>query len=322
MDCSVIISTNNRASSLEATLRAFGEVQVPEGWAAELIVVDNASTDNTSAVVNAATLRNFRIRYLYWGLPGKSNALNAALAIAEGDVLLFTDDDVVPTSAWLTKLAEPLRRRECDGVVGRIQLAKHLWRPWMEASHRHRLAAPDEPSSEVIGANMGFHRSVFDRVSGFDPELGPGASGLGEETLFAMQLEVAGCHVKAVADAIVTHHPEPSRLIRSHWLEGSCKHGRTSAYILHHWEHGMITVPHLRLLYTQIKLSIRRLIQPPPALTGEGCPPWEMSYVAEIEKYQHFLRERQRPRNYSQRGLRKLTAEELSAGGRGLESVD
>ena len=307
MDCSVIISSNNRASSLEQTLLAFGDVLIPAGWATELIIVDNASKDNTAEVVKAAKLLNFNVRYLYEGQPGKSNALNTALAVAKGEVLLFTDDDVVPTKDWLAKLAAPLRNRECDGVVGRIELARHLWRPWMDSSHRHRLAAPDVPSSEIIGANMGFHRSVFDRVPAFDPELGPGAIGLGEETLFALQLSEAGFHVRAVPDAIVIHHPEPSRLRRSQWLAGSIKFGRTGAYILHHWKHGELKMPHLRLRYFQFKLTLRRIIQPPPAWEEEGCPPWEMSYVTEVERCRYFIHERLRERNYSKHGLRRRT---------------
>ena len=115
MKCSVIISSSNRADALEKTLRAFDDVCVPAGWQAELLVVDNASKDHTAEVVRAARLNNFKVRYLYEGRPGKSNALNAALAVAQGEVLLFTDDDVVPAKDWLEKIATPLVRHECEG---------------------------------------------------------------------------------------------------------------------------------------------------------------------------------------------------------------
>src|ERR1700722_14629654 len=101
MKCSIIISSSNRATALEKTLRALGEVFIPTGWDAELIVVDNASKDHTADVVRASQLKNFKVRYLYESRMGKSNALNTGLAVAQGEVLLFTDDDVVPARDWL-----------------------------------------------------------------------------------------------------------------------------------------------------------------------------------------------------------------------------
>jgi glycosyltransferase involved in cell wall biosynthesis len=310
MECSVIISTRNRADALEKTLVTFSRIRIPAGWSVELIVADNGSTDRTVEVVKKADLFNFTVRYLYEGKPGKSQALNSALAIAKGQVFLFTDDDVEPAENWLSEMAMPIFRKECEGTVGNIRLAENLLRPWMDSSHRHRLAAPDVPSLEVIGANMGFHRSVFDRIPAFDPELGPGASGLGEETLFALQFLQAGFRLRSVPGALVVHHPEESRLRRSHWLAGSRKHGRTAGYIIHHWRHETLKMVHFRLSYLQMKLILRRFAQPPPKLEEDGCPSWELSYVANIEKLRCYLSERRRPRNYLRYGLKKLIVSE------------
>jgi glycosyltransferase involved in cell wall biosynthesis len=302
---SVIISTQNRAMALEQTLRAFGNVSIPEEWSAELIVVDNASKDNTAQVVQTAQLSNFKVRYLYEGKPGKSNALNTGFAAAQGEVFLFTDDDVVPAKDWLEKIATPLLQRECDGVTGRLLLADSLLRPWMKADHKMALSASGEPAKELVGANMGLHRSVFEHISGFDTELGPGVSGFGEETLFTWQMEKAGLRWEWVPEAIVVHHPDAARLLHSDWLNGACKRGRSMAYLLHHWQHGKLKSPLIRYYYLAVKLFVRRILQPPPALNEEGCPPWEMSYLAEIEMCKQFIKERKRPRNYSLRGLQK-----------------
>ena len=309
MECSVIISTSNRASALEKTLRAFGQVSVPSGWSAELIVVDNASKDHTADVVQAAQLPNFTVRYLYEGRAGKSNALNSALAAAQGEVLLFTDDDVVPAKDWLEKIATPLLRRECEGVMGQILLADDLLRPWMKADHKMALSAFDGPTTELVGANMGLHRSVFQCIPGFDNELGPGISGFGEETLLTWQMEKAGLRLKWVPEAVVVHHPDVSRLSHSQWLNGSRKRGASMAYILHHWHHDQIKRPLVRYYYLSAKLLIRRMLQPPPKPNEEGCPPWEMSYAAEIEMCRQFIKERRRPRNYAWHGLKKITVD-------------
>ena len=308
MKCSVIISSSNRATALEKTLRAFGEINVPSGWSAELIVVDNGSKDRTAEVVQAAGIQNFKVRYLYEGRVGKSNALNTGLAAASGEILLFTDDDVVPAADWLEKIATPLLNGEYEGVIGTIQLAENLSRPWMKLDHERALAAfagNGRPVTELIGANMGLHRSVFQRIPGFDPELGPGASGFGEETLLSWQMSKIGLRLGLASEAVVVHHPDVSRLLRAEWLKGARKRAGSLAYILYHWEHGELKQPLARHHYLSAKLFFRRLLQPPPSPDTEGCPPWEMSYVAEIEMCRQFLQERKRRRNYERHGMKK-----------------
>jgi glycosyltransferase involved in cell wall biosynthesis len=306
MECSIIISTRNRAASLENTLQAFGAVRVPPGWRAELIVVDNASTDRTARVIQDSRLKNVAVRHLHENQPGKSHAQNAGVAAAQGEVLLFTDDDVVPADDWLEQIATPLLGRECEAVLGRIELAAPLQRAWMEPLHKTWLAATDgagDTVSDLIGANMGIHRTVFQRIPKFDPELGPGALGFGEETLLFLQMREAGFRLRFVPQAVVIHGPDASRLMRNQWLDQARCRGRTSAYILHHWEHGEIRNPFFCLWRIRTKLFLRQLMDPPPALEEEGCPAWEMSYVSELEMCRQFLRERKRPRNYLPHGL-------------------
>ncbi len=309
MECSVIVTTSNRAASLAKTLRAFSDLSIPLGWRVELIVVDNASKDRTAEVVREAPLKEFHLRYLYEGRPGKSNGLNAALAAARGEVLLFTDDDVIPATDWLERLARPLLQLDCDAAVGRIRLAQHLARPWMGREHRHWLAAPDAMKTdtpEFIGANMGFHRSVLRHVPAFDPELGPGAAGMGEELLFSLQLREAGLRMRSINEAVVFHQPDSSRLLRSQWLATANKHARAAAYILYHWEHAKVQIPLARACFVEMKLRLRRLLQRPPEMDAEGCPPWEMSYSFEIAKWKAFAREQRQPRNYLRHGLTRL----------------
>jgi glycosyltransferase involved in cell wall biosynthesis len=306
---SIIISTQNRASSLEQTLRAFERVNVPSGWDVELIVVDNASTDRTAEVVRSAQIKKLKVWYLYEKRTGKSNALNTALAAAQGEVLLFTDDDVEPAADWLEKITAPLLLRECEGVIGQIHLANDLVRPWMKDDHRTALSTCGvncEPPVELIGANMGLHRSVFERFPGFDPELGPGATGFGEETLLMCQMQEAGLRLKALPEASVIHHPDVSRLLRSQWLKVACQRGVSNAYILHHWRHAELKLPWFRYYYLFAKLWLRRMLQPPPSLDKEGCPPWEMSYVAEMALCRQFIQERKRPKKYPMQGFRKI----------------
>jgi len=308
MVCSVIIATRNRAPDLQKTLRCLEQVSVPDGWDGELIIADNASTDETAAVARAAKLKKFEVRYLYEGRKGKGYALNAALVQARGEIILFTDDDVVPAPDWLERLGAPLLERKHACVVGRIDLASDLRRPWMNATHLSWLAASNEPYNgkwELIGANSGFHRSVLGIVPSFDPELGPGGLGFAEDTLFSWQLNKAGIEVRDALEAKVVHHLAPSRILRAGWLSAARSRGRCLAYLLHHWQHGEIKWPRLRMLNFALKLSLRRATQATPSLNQEGAPLWELGYVVGLERCKQFLIEKKRPRHYSQFGLRR-----------------
>src|SRR5579872_2384014 len=103
---SIIICTRNRAVRLQQTLIAQNKVNVPSGWSAEVIVVDNASTDQTAAVVQNTRLTSMENFYLYEARAGKANALNSGLAKARGEIIVFADDDVVPMEDWFGQILD------------------------------------------------------------------------------------------------------------------------------------------------------------------------------------------------------------------------
>ena len=305
---SIIICTRNRGASLRQTLHTLGRLRIPPGWKVEVVLVDNASTDDTAAVAQQTRLPNMEMQCLHESMRGKSNALNTGLTHAKGEILLLTDDDVYLPENWVQNIAAPMLQGQTEAVMGPIALADHLLRPWMTASHKSLMAFFHLKSGplELVGANAGFHREVLERVRGFDPELGPGALGLGEDTLFGWQLAEAGFRMSLAQGAAVVHRPDPSRLLRRSWLVSARSHGRSIAYLLYHWKHEDIEAPFVKWMWMATKLWMRRLLQPPQSLDSEGCPPWELSYVWHLEMYRQFCVERRRPRNYARRGLTKL----------------
>lgn len=293
---------------LERTLHAFNSVKVPDGWRVEMIVADNGSTDETASVVKEANYPAIDIRHVFEFHTGKSRALNTALAVAKGEALLFTDDDVVPAPNWLECMARPLLEKRCKAVAGRILLGQELCRSWQTHMHGIWLAnvpvlGADPP--ELVGASMGIHRTVFEMIDGFDEELGPGASGFGEETLLWMQMKEAGLRIQAVHDTFVIHHADPSRLTRSSWLAAANRYGRTRAYLAYHWEHSSVPWPAQHAMVVRSKLILRRLLRYDARPDSEGCAAWEMSYLARIESLMQYIEESRRPRNYERRALRR-----------------
>src|SRR5438270_654665 len=100
MHVTVVICTWNRSRLLERTLSEFVNLRIPPHVQWEVLVVNNRCTDDTDRVISRfeATLP---LRRLYQERPGKSNAANHAVAEAAGDLILWTDDDVLVDPGWV-----------------------------------------------------------------------------------------------------------------------------------------------------------------------------------------------------------------------------
>ncbi len=312
MKLSIIIATKDRAPFLHETLDALRSVVVPAGLEASLLIVDNASSDHTAEVVRSAQLSQLKVEYRRETASGKCHALNHALAETDGELILFTDDDVRPRSNWIAGMTQPLIDHGPCAVAGGVVIAPHLLRSWMTPLHRSWLAATDWLDAQsprgMVGANMAFSRDVLRRVPAFDIELGPGALGFGDEQLFASQLLEAGYRLVGRTDVSVEHHFEPSRLLRSSWLQAARKRGRAQAYCGHHWEHWTSRWARPRRILAAARLALFRATHPARP-DDEGCSERELNLEFEHALYCAHLRERQRLRNYSYRGLVKRVAE-------------
>src|ERR1700726_4593138 len=95
MKLSFIVGTKNRAYAirpcLDSIATAFANAAPLD---AEIVIVDNGSTDNTTDTIKAWAARtSVPVRLLYEPQPGISRAHNHALRFASGELLAFTDDD-------------------------------------------------------------------------------------------------------------------------------------------------------------------------------------------------------------------------------------
>lgn len=316
---SILICTRNRAERLRETLASVAALDVPATIRPELIVVDNASTDGTAEVLRSVYLPNMPLRVVYEPTRGAGPARNAALRAATGDILMFTDDDVALPRDWIAALCAPILEGRADAVAGRIVLAPHLHRPWMEPFHRAVLgsteAMDERRPGEMFGGNMAFARRVLGAVPGFDPELGPGTDvGALEDTFFSWQLKQAGFRIVAAFDVVVVHFPDPSRLTREALLTSAKRLGQARAHIAYHWQHEpesawrKIRLPYVNLTVRLIRYAVRRVVHWRQCAVQEGIARWEFAEVRNIYSVLQYLKERRRPRNYAKRGLRRLTS--------------
>lgn len=301
-EVSIIICTRNRADDLRQTLTSLAEVCVPDGIAAELLIVDNASTDNTAQVVRECVLPNMPVRSVFEPRSGLCRARNIGMAAAAGRVLLFTDDDLRFPPDWIAGMAGPILRTEADAVAGGVRFAPHLERSWMTAQHRAWLAGTDDilphSPSRMVGANMAFGRHVLEKVPAFDTELGAGALGPGDESLFSFQLLGARYRLVSAFETPVEHHFDPARLSPDTFRIVARRTGRGLAYLHYHWWHRDVTVPRLRLWKSRLLLSACPRDWP----YAEGLSPREMHQLLWVGYFEQMLRERSRPRQYDQFG--------------------
>jgi hypothetical protein len=206
-------------------------------------------------------------------------------------------------------MSRPILDGVAEAVAGGVRLAPHLVRPWMEPTHRAWLAEtsfidPTAPQ-EMVGANMAIGRHVLAKVPAFDPELGPGALGQGDDSLFSWQLLRAGFRIAPALDVTVEHHFDERRLLRTSFRATAERRGHVLAYQKHQWEH--LEVPDLRRrrVRAATKLAWNRFVRRRERTSREGMPVWEMLAIEELAFLRHWSLERRRERAYERHGLRK-----------------
>ncbi len=310
----IIICTRDRADSLRETLVSIGRCAVPPDIAAELLVVDNGSTDHTAAVVAAAGLRNLPVRRVLEATPGLSRARNAGLRATTADVVLFTDDDVRVPEHWIEGMCRPIFSGRAAAVAGGVHLPAHYEPALAQEPFRSRrgwFAAngdvdPDRPN-HMVGANMAFSRRVIEALEGFDPQLGAGALGFHEEALFSWRLREAGFRLVTALDTSVEHHFDLSRLTRRTLLHMAERMGRSEAYVSYHWHQDEAPAGPAKVWRARLLLLAARLAAPWHALANHA-PVWEMQRVQTLAYWRQLARLRGTPRHYRRAAATPQTA--------------
>jgi len=102
----VVIPTYNRMDVLRRTLAGYVSQTVPD-LVHELLVVDDGSMDSTREVVeHAERIAPFRIRYLYQPNHGPAAARNRGIEQVSTPLILFTDDDMIPSHDLVVRHVE------------------------------------------------------------------------------------------------------------------------------------------------------------------------------------------------------------------------
>jgi Glycosyl transferase family 2 len=110
---SIVICTRDRADGLSRCLASILKAQFQGG---EIIVVDNAPTDESAFRV----AREYGVKYVREDRQGLNWARSCGASAAGGEVVIFTDDDVVVDSHWVEAILKPFDNPRVGAVTGLV----------------------------------------------------------------------------------------------------------------------------------------------------------------------------------------------------------
>jgi GT2 family glycosyltransferase len=213
-DVSVIVPVRDGAASLPALLESIA-AQALARERYEVIVVDNASRDDTADV---ASSRGAQV--ISEPRPNRSLARNAGARAARARLFAFIDADCTATPQWLKELLACHEKRGAPLVAGRVAIETRAvpnaierfeahWRFDQEAGVRQGWAAT---------ANLLVTREAFEAVGGLDPSY----RHIGEDADFCLRAGRAGFELAYCDSALVLHDAEYelSPLLRRAFFHG------------------------------------------------------------------------------------------------------
>lgn len=221
---SVLIPAFNEARVIEASVR---RVLASEGPRIEVIVIDDGSSDDTSAIVANAFGLDPRVTLLTVANGGKARALNQGLRIAKGDVVIALDADTRFERETISRLVRWFADPAIGAVAGNAKIGNrvNLITRWQAVEYvtaqgleRRALSALDA-ITVVPGAVGAWRRRALDMVGGYP------ADTLAEDQDLTIAIQRAGWRVACDVDAIAwTEAPETVRALfkqRYRWAFGT-----------------------------------------------------------------------------------------------------
>jgi glycosyltransferase involved in cell wall biosynthesis len=195
---SVVIPVYNQAESLERTLAA---VARQTARPLEIVVVDDASRDDSAAVAARAAERSpvpvQVIRRTKNRGPGA--ARESGWRAARGDLIAFTDADAVPAPDWIERALPHFENPQVGAVEGRITAVG------AEAPTIYTHQVKNIYGGHFMTANMIYRRAVIERVGGFKTRYR-------EDSDLAFSVMEAGYDIVFEPESVVEHPPRQESL--------------------------------------------------------------------------------------------------------------
>ncbi len=246
--CSVVLCTYNRRNLVLTTLASLRR-QTLSYDQFEVIVVDNDSHDGTFAAVNAyvqagplMVAKNpedlWHVRCLIAAQNGLSYARNTGLQAAQGEFIVFLDDDTIAQPTFLERLLDAYDETGADAIGGRVELRWEATRPhWLSddlldvlgyfAPGKERMPLP--ASLDLSSCNFSLRRTMLDRIGCFSPLLSKRTSSPISMDVadICRRVRLAGGMLWLEPEAVVEHRVPASRLTRPYFVGRAYWMGRS-----------------------------------------------------------------------------------------------
>lgn len=223
-EISIVVCTHNRAASLKQALASLYELETGGVFTYEVLVVDNASQDNTPEVIAAAARESKSpLRGVYEPQKGIVSARNRGVMEAHGKWIAFFDDDQLADRRWVFELYSAARRHEVRSVGGAVHLKlpegcrrrlAGLVRTLLGESRWSEAAVPYTRSTSPGAGNWLIARTLFEKVGMFEVA----NQGRNEDSDLYRRFCLAGETSWFVPAAIVHHIITPDRLEEAYLL--------------------------------------------------------------------------------------------------------
>jgi GT2 family glycosyltransferase len=297
---SAIICTYNRADLVVRAIESLAS-QTLDRDDYEILLVDNASSDDTRRLVEEKLLTIPNLRYVYEPRLGLAIARNTGLASSKGRILAFLDDDAIAAPDHLEEVlrvfesVQPSPGLLCGPVVPIWGAPRPAWLKddflglysvlnWSETP---RLL---EKGEWVAGANFAVARDAFSACGGFDERLGRKGTSLlcGEDTDLSDRIRLAGYIIYYTPGAVVQHYIHPERISRM-WLYRRVFWGAASKGIV---ERQSVSTPGESIRYASSRVRyIGRLLYSFPwsALDTDRRLRWTQDMAWDLGRLYGFL---------------------------------
>lgn len=239
---SVIIPTYNRAKYIGLTINSFVEQSYPSDCI-ELLICDNHSTDNTKEVIAGIANQHpeIRICYLYEERQGVHYARNTAAKQATGEILYFTDDDMIADRYMLEQILAVFDKYDNIGAVtGKVipkweqtppaWVEKYLCNQWLSLIDKNMELCITQYDLGVYSCHEAIRRDIFMRTGGFHPENTAGEWVGDGETGFNMEVQAMGYCFAYVGNAVTEHIIPPARMTQSYLNKRFYNQGCSDSY--------------------------------------------------------------------------------------------
>lgn len=236
----ILVCTHNRAELLRGALQSLEGQSLPRDRF-EVLVVDNASTDETADVIAECAARGSvdlrSVREMELGLDA---ARNRGIREAAGEIVAFLDDDARARNDWAAEVLAGFGRHDAPILGGRVDLKWEAPRPAWFSDVLLRYLIHCDYGPEVVtvtsppwlyGTNVAFRKNLFQEIGLFRLDLDRKGDSLmgGGDTEFFQRAHSRGHRLLYLPSLVVRHLVPPFRLTRAFFRERLFFSGYTRA---------------------------------------------------------------------------------------------